>query len=166
VNAVPDSITVDQPSPDALDLDGQAASEPCNISDRFPQTVMQWCSLITHYANKRGLHPDLVASLILQESGGNAQAYSKSGAVGLMQVMPNDGLSSSFMCQAGPCFSNRPSTAELQDPEFNIAYGTKLLADLQARYGDIREALKSYGPMNVGYYYADIVLGILQNYGN
>ncbi len=107
----------------------------------------------------------MVAALILQESGGDPQAYSKSGAVGLMQVMPNDGLAASFTCQNGPCFSSRPATSELQDPEFNIAYGTKYLASLLSKYGNLRDALKSYGPMNVGYYYADIVLAIFQNYG-
>jgi soluble lytic murein transglycosylase-like protein len=142
-----------------------AFSGQCDVSPSFPQNVLQWCDYITYYANERGLLPDLVAALILQESGGDPLAFSKSGAVGLMQVMPNDGLAATFMCQSGPCFSNRPSTNELQDPEFNIAYGTKYLASLLAKYGNLRDALKSYGPMNVGYYYADIVLAIFQNYG-
>jgi hypothetical protein len=37
-----------------------------------------------------------------------------------------------------------------------------MLAGLLHKYGDMREALKFYGPMNVGYYYADKVLGIFQ----
>jgi soluble lytic murein transglycosylase-like protein len=115
-----------------------------------------------HYADKRGLAPDLIAALILQESGGNSTAYSHSGAVGLMQVMPRDGLAASFMCKAGPCFTNRPSIEDLQDPEFNISYGTKMLAGLNQKYGDMR-SVKAYGPMDVGYYYADIVLGLYQS---
>ncbi len=137
----------------------------CQVSSSFPESILQWCELITLYAEKRGLEPDLVAALIWQESGGKPQAYSSSGAVGLMQIMPNDGLAASFMCVNGPCFSNRPSIKELEDPEFNISYGTKMLAGLQVRTGDLREALKSYGPMNVGYYYADKVIGIYQRYG-
>jgi len=138
----------------------------CTISGRFPGSILQWCELITQYAEKHGLPPDLVAALVWQESGGNPEAYSRSGAVGLMQIMPRDGLAASFMCQNGPCFSNRPSTEELKDPEFNVKYGTRMLAGLVSRNGNFREALKSYGPMNVGYYYADKVLGIYERYRN
>lgn len=97
---------------------------------------------------------------MLQESAGKADAYSKSGAVGLMQVMPRDGKAATFMCINGPCFADRPSSQELFDPEFNIAYGTRMLADLIRRFGNVRDALKAYGPKDVGYYYADIVLNI------
>lgn len=143
---------------------GMPATE-CRVSAAFPESILRWCDLITRHAEKRGLEPDLVAALIWLESGGKPQAYSSSGAVGLMQIMPNDGLAASFMCINGPCFSNRPSIEELEDPEFNISYGTKLLAGLHNRTGDLREALKSYGPMNIGYDYADKVLGIYQRYG-
>ncbi|MCC7130560.1 MAG: transglycosylase SLT domain-containing protein [Anaerolineae bacterium] len=144
----------------------QNLSGECGVNPNFPQAVRQWCELITEQAEKRGLPPDLVAALILQESGGNPEAYSRSGAVGLMQVMPRDGLAASFMCVNGPCFSNRPSTSELQDPAFNLSYGTKMLAGLLNTHGNFREALRSYGPMDAGYTYADKVLGIYQRYGN
>lgn len=140
-------------------------SAACTVSARFPESILQWCELITSYAKQHGLPPDLVAALIWQESGGNPAAYSRSGAVGLMQVMPSDGLAAAFKCVNGPCFSNRPSTEELRDPEFNIAYGTKMLAGLVKRYGDLREALRSYGPMDSGYSYADKVMGLFERYG-
>jgi soluble lytic murein transglycosylase-like protein len=139
-------------------------SEYCQVSNQYPEKILQWCSLITHYSNKRGLNPDLIAALIWQESGGNPVAYSKSGAVGLMQVMPRDGLAATFMCVNGPCFKNRPTIAELNDPEFNISYGTKMLSGLLVKNGNIRNALKAYGPMDTGYYYADKVLGIYESY--
>lgn len=146
---------------------GSNASEAaCNVSGLFPNKVLRWCSLITYYAARHELNPDLLAALIWLESGGNEIAYSKSGAVGLMQVMPKDGLASSFMCVNGPCFADRPTITELQDPEFNVAYGTRMLAGLLRRHGSLREALRYYGPMNVGYYYADKVLGIYQRYRN
>ena len=136
----------------------------CGLNQNYPQAVLQWCGLITQYAQKNSIDPNLVAAVMLQESGGNAQAYSKSGAVGLLQVMPKDGLASGFMCINGPCFSSRPSTEQLYDPEFNIAYGTEMLASLIAKYGDVREALHSYGPINMGYQYADIILGIMNRF--
>ncbi len=100
----------------------------CPIGAAYPASIQQWCSLITRYANENGLEPDLVAAVMLQESGGNPDAYSSSGAVGLMQVMPRDGIAASFQCNGRPCFSNRPSMEELFDPEFNIEYGTRMLA--------------------------------------
>ena len=55
----------------------------CSVSERFPASIRRWCGLITQYAAKHGLPPNLVAALIWQESGGNPVAYSHSGAVGL-----------------------------------------------------------------------------------
>jgi soluble lytic murein transglycosylase-like protein len=162
-NAAAESLQASQASlAAAASLPSESAG--CQVSDKFPSKILQWCELITSYAIQNSLSPDLIASVIWQESGGNPTAYSKSGAVGLMQVMPKDGKAAAFMCVNGPCFSNRPSTAELNDPEFNVAYGTEMLAELYQRRGTIRDALMSYGPMNVGYYYADKVLNIYENY--
>lgn len=136
----------------------------CGLSKKYPEKILQWCDFITKYAQKTNLDADLIAALIWQESGGNPVAYSASGAVGLMQVMPSDGIAASFMCKNGPCFADRPTIGELQDPQFNIKYGTSMLAGLVAKYGNIKEALRYYGPRDVGYYYADKVLGIYQNY--
>ena len=97
---------------------------------------------------------------MLQESGGQPEIISSSGAVGLMQIMPKDGIASTFMCINGPCFAGRPSTEELKDPEFNINFGCKMLADLIAKKGSVRDALFAYGPSGVGYDYADNVLNI------
>ena len=137
----------------------------CQVSNKYPESILQWCELITIYSGKFELSPDLIAALIWQESGGKPRAYSKSGAVGLMQVMPRDGLAASFMCKNGPCFAKRPTIDELQDPEFNIKYGTRMLARLVNDKGNLRDALKSYGPRDVGYYYADKVMGIYAQYG-
>ena len=152
--------------PPAEQSPAEPEEEPgdCDVSEKYPDSIRQWCDLITHFSDKNNLDPDLIAALVWQESGGTPQAYSRSGAVGLMQVMPRDGLAASFMCQNGPCFVNRPSIAELQDPKFNVRYGTGMLAGLLGRYGNMRDALKYYGPKDVGYYYADKVLGIFESY--
>ncbi len=145
----------------------QAANESslnCSISSSYPQSVQQWCSMVERYARENGLDPNLVTAVMLEESAGQPDAYSKSGAVGLLQVMPRDGKAAAFMCPAGPCFANRPSMQELFDPEYNIAYGTRMLASLIEHYGDLREALKAYGPKDVGYYYADLVIGTMNNH--
>ncbi len=136
----------------------------CQISGSYPQSILQWCNLITQYSAKYSLDPNLIAAVMLQESGGNADAYSSSGAVGLMQVMPNDGLAASFSCPSGPCFANRPSSQELFDPEFNISYGVRMIASLLDKYGNIQDALKAYGPGGGGYYYVNKVMAIYNNY--
>ena len=118
------------------------------------------------YSDKHNIDPDLIAAVIWQESGGNPDAYSRSGAVGLMQVMPRDGLAAEFQCKNGPCFAGRPTIADLQDPEFNIKYGIKMLKRLYDHYGDYRSALRAYGPMDVGWSYADKILNIYSNYGD
>ncbi len=136
----------------------------CSLPQVIPEGVRQWCALIDQAAMETGLPATLIAAVIFQESKGNPLAYSSSGAVGLMQVMPRDGIAKNFMCAGGPCFADRPSIAELQDPAFNVAYGSRFLADLFAKYGTYREALYRYGPINMGYYYADKVLGIWNTY--
>ncbi len=155
----------------ALTNDQTAAPNPppspadqCGVSLSYPGGILQWCEIITSFASQAELPPDLIAAVMLQESGGDATAYSASGAVGLMQVMPRDGIAASFECINGPCFASRPTIEELQDPGFNIEYGAHMLAGLTARLGGLREALKAYGPMDVGYSYADKVLAIYENY--
>jgi hypothetical protein len=153
------------PTPTSAPVDSaKQISRDCSLPTKYPPAIRQWCGLIEKYAGQAGLDPKLIAAVMLQESGGNPNAYSKSGAVGLMQVMPRDGLAASFQCNGRPCFSSRPTMTELFDPEYNISYGVRMLAGLSQRTGSLRNGLRSYGPMDVGYYYADLVLKIYQNY--
>ncbi len=159
-----DAEVAPEAAPEAAVVEQSPLDEGCALSAAVLPAVQQWCGLITRYANENGLEPALVAAMMAQESGGNPQAYSSSGAVGLLQIMPRDGLAAGFMCPNGPCFASRPSMNELFDPEFNIAYGTRMLAGLVQKHGSVRDALMKYGPANVGYYYADIILGIYDSY--
>lgn len=155
-----------QPQSEVVAVTEQPAgnSDECSLPSRYPDSIRQWCGWIQRYAAEVELDPRLIAAVMLQESGGKADAYSHSGAVGLMQVMPRDGLAEQFMCSGRPCFASRPSMDELFEPEYNISYGTRMLAGLVARHGNVRDALKAYGPMDLGYRYADIVLSIYENY--
>jgi soluble lytic murein transglycosylase-like protein len=151
-------------SSDTSNNNQSSSSSGCSVAPSFPSAVIQWCGLIDKYAQQQNLDPNLVAAVIDEESGGNPQAYSSSGAVGLMQIMPRDGLAANFTCGASPCFSSRPAMNELYDPETNIAYGTRMLGSLYNKYGNVRDALLAYGPTGMGYSYADIVLGIYDRY--
>ncbi len=148
------------------DPPAQITEQKSELSPFFPPAIQQWKLEIENQAGVNGIDANMIASVILMESGGDALAYSSCGAVGLMQVMPRDGLSASFTCNGQPCFANRPSMVELFEPRFNIEYGTGLLKDLFNRNGNWREALFSYGPIDVGYDYADRVLSILSQYSH
>lgn len=161
----PSSVIDAIPVAEQTVTESTVSTEGCLVSQEFPESVRQWCSLITRYAGEHGLPADLVAAVIWQESGGKPQAISRSGAVGLMQIMPRDGIAATFMCVNGPCFSGRPSSDQLRDPEFNVQYGTRMLARLLERNGSLRDALKAYGPMDRGYSYADRVLSLYRQYG-
>ncbi|NMC59233.1 MAG: transglycosylase SLT domain-containing protein [Candidatus Methanofastidiosa archaeon] len=141
----------------AQEVDASPAAE---LSRAYPESILQWEELIAESAERYQLDPNFIAAVILQESGGNAEAYSANGAVGLMQVMPSDGIAASFICDGYACFRSRPSMQELFDPAFNIDYGARMLSGLIDKYGSQQEALYHYGPIDVGYRYADAVLSI------
>jgi len=162
INGVSPEVSDNGTTQHGISQESQASD--CSLSIGYPQEVRQWCALIEASANKTGLPANLIAAVILQESGGDPIIYSSSGAVGLMQVMPRDGLAAEFMCINGPCFAARPTIDKLEDPAFNVQYGSQMLADLYAKHGSYREALYRYGPMDIGYYYADLVLKIWDNY--
>jgi hypothetical protein len=131
-----------------------------SVSISYPDSIKKWKQQIESAAINFQLDPNLIAAVMLQESGGDPNAYSNSGAVGLMQVMPSDGIAAGFFCGDVPCFGNRPTSTELFDPEFNVDYGSRMLSGLIQKYGNARDALKAYGPMDMAFGYADIVLDI------
>ena len=115
----------------ASDKHPQTASNEltsCGLSNTYPAAIRQWCDLITKNAHQYNLDPNLIAAVIEIESGGNPQAHSPDGAIGLMQIMPRDGIAAGFMCGGTPCFASRPSSSERLNPDANIAYGASMLA--------------------------------------
>ena len=97
--------------------------------------------IIDRYAAANGLSPNLVKAVIKTESDGNPRDVSRAGAMGLMQLMPDNvreaGISDPF------------------DPEQNIKAGTQQLAGFMQQYhGDLDLALAAYnaGPGNVHKY--------------
>lgn len=151
-------------------MKGQGQDAACVLRETLADPAMQhrwsevrqWCPLIMQASERYQLDPYLIAAVMWVESAGNPQAYSHSGAVGLMQVMPRDGIAAGFWCPNGPCFASRPSIAELREPAFNVDYGSGLLADNITRLGTWRDGLRAYGPKDVGYSYADSVLAVYE----
>ena len=110
---------------------------------RYP---LRYEELITGHAENYRLEPQLLAAVIYQESKFDADARSASGAVGLMQLLP----------ETGQGIADRTGGEEwrpedLLNPELNIRYGSWYLRHLLDKYGDEELALAAYnaGQANV-----------------
>ncbi|HEX8172485.1 MAG TPA: lytic transglycosylase domain-containing protein [Thermoanaerobaculia bacterium] len=92
-----------------------------NIPRRFWQILfpLAYWDAIQSEAAKRGLDPYLVASIIRQESGFEPSTVSNAGAVGLMQIMPEE---ASRIAAAGGIEAT-VTRDDLFDPAKNIAVG-------------------------------------------
>ena len=63
-------------------------SPPLLLSATWPPAILQWSEPISMASEVYSLDPDLIAAVIMMESGGNAEAHGGSGEYGLMQIMP------------------------------------------------------------------------------
>ncbi len=96
-----------------------AQAETTAMCPYWQSDITRWSDLITKYSADNGLDPNLVASLIEEESKGNPRLISRAGAVGLMQIMPYE---------VG--FTWRPRTWTLLKPEANLEWGTNTLNEV------------------------------------
>ena len=110
---------------------------------RYP---LRYEEFVTGHADNYDLPPQLVAAVIYQESQFDASARSSSGAVGLMQLLPETGQGIADRT-GGKAW--RPQ--DLLDPELNIRYGSWYLRHLFDKYEDEALALAAYnaGQANV-----------------
>ncbi|KPK79858.1 MAG: hypothetical protein AMS25_11145, partial [Gemmatimonas sp. SM23_52] len=90
-------------------------------------------------SQSRRLDPSLVAAIVRQESLFAADATSRAGARGLLQLMPQTGR-----WWAGRLGVEDYSLEILYHPEINVHLGTAYFADLQRRYGELQLALIAY----------------------
>ncbi len=115
------------------------ARSAARVADPTPQELH---AMMSRAGGEHNLDVDLLASVVRAESGGNIRAVSRTGARGLMQLMPGTaaelGVQDSF------------------HPEENINGGTAYLDALLSRYHDnIALALAAYnaGPAAVDKYH-------------
>ncbi|TGY62294.1 lytic transglycosylase domain-containing protein [Muricaecibacterium torontonense] len=102
---------------------------------------VHYAQQITAQAERYGIDPTLVASVIKAESNWVPNAESSVGAQGLMQVMPETARD---LARRGYVDSSRYDPTDLMDPETNIAYGTAYLASLMKATGSEERAIASY----------------------
>lgn len=95
--------------------------------------------IVYRTALRHGLDPLLVAALIHTESGYDRGAVSRSGAVGLMQIMPDTALE---LAQKRGMLSF--SREQLYRPEINLDLGCFMLSRLIEEYRQIELVLVAY----------------------
>ncbi len=102
--------------------------------------------VIRGHARNYDLDAALLAAVIYRESKFDAEARSRSGAIGLMQLLP-DTARGIAIHTGGERFVVR----DLYDPEINVRYGAFYLRRLLRKYDDQRLALAAYnaGQANV-----------------
>jgi soluble lytic murein transglycosylase len=103
-------------------------------------------AIIRGHAENYRLEPSLLAAVIYQESKFDSDARSSSGAIGLMQLLPD--TAKGIALRTG---GSRFRVEDLYDPEINVRYGSWYLRHLLDKYGDVESALAAYnaGQRNV-----------------
>jgi soluble lytic murein transglycosylase len=116
---------------------------------RYPLSYEQ---IIRGHAKNYDLDPALLAAVIYRESKFDARARSSSGAIGLMQLLPE--TAKGIALHTG---GSRFVVADLYDPEINVRYGSFYLRRLLNKYGDTELALAAYnaGQANVDAWLAE-----------
>ena len=125
---------------------------------------LKYESIVRGHARNYRLDPDLLAAVIYQESKFRANVKSSSGAIGLMQLLPD--TAKGIAIHTG---GSRFRVSDLYNPEINIRYGAWYLRHLLDKYGDERTALAAYnaGQENVDEWRRDgrgIVFSETQHY--
>lgn len=112
---------------------------------RLPEEALRiyyplaYVDTVRTHAERAGLDLDLVFGIIRQESAFDAQAKSRSGALGLMQVMPRTGRE--LARRLGLSWS----TDRLADPDYNLRLGTTYFRQVLTMFdGNVDLALAGY----------------------
>jgi soluble lytic murein transglycosylase len=100
---------------------------------------LRYEQIVRGHARHYDLDAALLAAVIYQESKFKADAHSKSGAIGLMQLLPTTAQGIALHT-GGSGFR----VDDLYDPEINIRYGAWYLHHLMQKYGDEQTALAAY----------------------
>jgi soluble lytic murein transglycosylase-like protein len=131
--AIVSAETLDYPADSSFSPTSEAVSQ--TLGTAVPASVRQWQPYIVKYGQQYGVDPNLIAAVMMSESGGNPNATSSVGAVGLMQVMGGS-----------------------YDPETNVRQGAQLLAGVLQHYGgDLDLGVAAY---NAGTDAVDVYRGI------
>ncbi|MBE6679584.1 MAG: lytic transglycosylase domain-containing protein [Ruminococcaceae bacterium] len=104
-----------------------------------------FAEFVEKYSQKYKVPEKICYAVIKCESGFDSAAKSRSGAIGLMQIMPD---TFTYLCSLEGA---NYETGMLYDPETNIRFGTFYLSVLYERFGIWETAFAAYnaGPSRV-----------------
>ncbi len=101
-----------------------------NIADELGKLPQGERELIINQARREGVDPALALAVVLQESGGNPNAVSPAGALGLMQLMPGT--------------VQELGVSKPLDPTQNLAGGLDYLKQKVTEFGSVPLGLAAY----------------------
>jgi soluble lytic murein transglycosylase-like protein len=138
-----EAIRTVEAEPDPV-LPAAAANLSASVADKAATalTPAEMQQMLVNAGSRHHVDADLLASVVKAESGGQVRAVSRTGAEGLMQLMPGT--------------AKEQGVADAFRPEQNIAGGTAYLDQLLTRYHDnVALALAAYnaGPAAVDRYH-------------
>jgi soluble lytic murein transglycosylase len=106
------------------------------VSFSYP---LKYKNYVKEYSQEFGIDEATIFSIIRAESSFNPQAVSKSGAIGLMQVMPSTAL-----MLAGELNIEGFNTDMLYEPQINIRLGVFYYKKMLEKFGGRETALAAY----------------------
>ncbi len=118
------------PVAEALGQTRTATQKSAAVPSKLEERLALWEDAIQELSAEYEVDPDLVRAVMRCESGGNPDAVSSAGAIGLMQLMPA---------------TARGLGVDPNDPLKNLEGGIKYLAQLADKYdGDYVKTLAAY----------------------
>lgn len=105
-------------------------------SSKLPNDIQ---TIINTAATAHGLDPKIVTAQCIAESGGNPNAVSPTGAIGLMQLLPST--------------ARQLGVTNIYDPTQNVEAACKYLSQQYKKFGNYTHALGAYNA-GAGYIYA------------
>jgi hypothetical protein len=101
-----------------------------DVPEGLSERMAMWEADLRDLCAKYEVDPDLARAVMQNESGGNPNAVSSAGAIGLMQLMPG---------------TAKGLGVDPRDPKRNLEGGIKYLAQLSDKYdGDFVKTLAAY----------------------
>lgn len=117
---------VEEPTPAADPIESAVAAQPRSLPEAPVSGIVRdrkWADHVRKSASEFGVDPLLVRAIIEVESKGNPKATSRSGAKGLMQLMPQT--------------ASALGVRDPYNPEQNIRGGAKYLGHLMKQFSHI-----------------------------
>jgi soluble lytic murein transglycosylase-like protein len=109
---------------------GFGADNTITVPESVSERLAMWEPDLVELSEKYGVDPDLARAVMRMESGGNPNAVSSAGALGLMQLMPG---------------TAKGLGVDPMDPKRNLEGGIKYLSQLADKYdGDYVKTLAAY----------------------